>query len=89
MNAIVANDETLMAIYPKIRGMPDEQRKAQDKEKAQKNQKQNTQTLLTKEKLQKFTKNKEREEYNRELKRLVELEVQNEKKKQIEARNKE
>ena len=41
MNQIVANDETLMAIYPKIKGIPDEKRKAIDKEKARNNEKAN------------------------------------------------
>ena len=27
LNNLVANDETLMAIYPKIKGIPDEKRK--------------------------------------------------------------
>ena len=35
-NALVANDETLMAIYPKIRGVPDELKKAQVREAGQK-----------------------------------------------------
>ena len=67
-----------MAIYPKIRGIPEEKRKKQELERGRENDKANRQALLTKETLKKFTEDKEREEYNKELKRLITLEREKE-----------
>ena len=49
-----------MTLYPKIRGIPEELRKQNIREVGRENNLANKQTILTKEKLGKFTKDKER-----------------------------
>ena len=74
MNELVANDDTLMAVYPKIRGVPEEKRKKQTLDAGRERDKLNMKIKLTKEKLKKFADDKEREEYNKELAQLTAIE---------------
>ena len=88
-NRLVANDDTLMAVYPKIRGVPDEQRKRKVQEAGRANNRVNMTTILTRETLKKFTADKERGDYNRELARLTELEEDKARQKKLASRRKE
>ena len=54
-----------MTIYPKIRGVPDEKRKKIAKDAGREQNRENKEIILTREKLKKFSKDKERDEYNR------------------------
>ena len=63
-----------MTVYPKIRGIPEEKRKQENRAAGRENNLANMQTMLTKEKLGKFTKDKERKEYNTHLAKLIAIE---------------
>lgn len=88
VNKIVAADESLLTFYPKIKGVPDEKRRQAQKQISIEQNNQNASRLLTQERLKKFEFERERDEYNQELKRLVAAEKQEEEHKKKEAKRK-
>ena len=78
-----------MTVYPKIRGIPEELRKQNIREVGRENNLANKETMLTKEKLGKFTKDKERRDYNTHLAKLIAIEEKVAQKKLDETRRKE
>ena len=78
-----------MTVYPKIRGIPEEMRKQNIREVGRENNDANRKTMLTKEKLGKFTKDKERKDYNTHLAKLIQIEERKAQKKVEETRRKE
>ena len=78
-----------MAVYPKIRGVPDEKRKKLIKDAGMEQNKSNLQIKLTKEKLKKFTEDKERDDYNQELAQLAKAEKEKAKYRAMERHRKE
>ena len=78
VNKIVAADESLLTFYPKIKGVPDEKRKQAQKQMTVEQNNQNASRMLTQERLKKFEFERDRDEYNKELKRLVAAEKEQE-----------
>ena len=89
VNKIVAADETLLTFYPKIKGVPEEKRKQAQKQQTMEQNNQNASRMLTQERLKKFEFEKEREEYNKELERLVVAEKKKQEDDKKEAKRKE